>query len=105
MSSSLKWKLGLGLLLAFIAGGATGAFLAASHARHFRADFAHPHHWLTERMRSRMQEELDLTPQQVEKTAPIFDHTASELEKIRSETSTRRRYGTTPRPIAHSLPS
>ena len=89
MNLSLKWKLGLGFLLAFVAGGATGAFLAANHARHLRADFAHSHGWLTERMRTRMQEELNLTPEQIEKTAPIFDHAASELEKIRAETSER----------------
>jgi hypothetical protein len=89
MSTSLKWRLGLGFFLAFVAGGATGGFLAASHARHLRTDFAHAHHWLTERMRSRMKEELDLTPEQIEKTAPIFDHTASKLERIRVETSAR----------------
>ena len=47
------------------------------------------HHWFAERMRSRVQTELDLTPAQIEKTAPIFDHAASELEKIRAETGER----------------
>lgn len=89
MNTSLKWKLVVGFLLAFVAGGATGGFLAASHARHLRADFANPHRWLAERMRSRMQAELDLTPEQIEKTAPIFDHGASELEKIHAETRER----------------
>ena len=79
MNTALKWKLTVGFLLAFLAGGATGGFFAASQARHLRA---HPHPWLVERMRGRIQTELDLTPEQVEKTAPIFNHAASELEKV-----------------------
>lgn len=89
MNTTLKWKLLVGFLLAFLAGGAAGVFLAASHARHLRADFAHARPWLAERLRSRIQTELNLTPQQIEKTAPIFDRAASELEKIRTETADR----------------
>jgi Spy/CpxP family protein refolding chaperone len=89
MNSALKWRLVVGFLLVFLAGAATGGFLAAQHVRHLRADFAHPHHWLAERMRSRMEMELDLTPEQIDKTAPIFDHAASELEKIHAETGAR----------------
>ena len=40
-------------------------------------------------MRSRMQAQLDLTPEQIAKTAPIFDKAARELEKIRAETGQR----------------
>ena len=40
-------------------------------------------------MRNRMQEELDLTPAADRENRPIFDQAASELEKIRSETSTQ----------------
>jgi Spy/CpxP family protein refolding chaperone len=89
MNTALKWKLTAGFLLAFLAGGATGGFLAASQGRHLRSHFAHPHPWLVERMRGRMQAKLNLTPQQVEKTAPIFDRAASELEKVRAETGAR----------------
>jgi Spy/CpxP family protein refolding chaperone len=89
MNTALKWKLTAGFLLAFLAGGATGGFLAASQARQLRTHFSHPHHRLVERMRSRMQAELDLTPEQVEKTAPILDRAASELEKVRAETGAR----------------
>ncbi len=88
MNSALKWKLLVGFLLAFLAGGATGGFLATSHARQ-NANLAHPHPWLVDRMRSRMQAELDLTPEQIEKTTPIFDRAASELEKVRAETGAR----------------
>lgn len=89
MNTALKWKLVLGFLLVFLAGAATGGFLAVRQVRHLRADFAHSHHWLAERMRSRMQAELDLTPAQIAKTALIFDRAASELEKIRAETGER----------------
>jgi hypothetical protein len=89
MNNVLKWKLTVGFLLAFLAGGATGGFLAASQARHLRAHHAHPHPWLVERMRGRIQAELDLTPDQVEKTEPIFDRAASELEKVRADTGAR----------------
>ncbi len=89
MNTTLKWKLVAGFVLAFLAGGATGGFLAASHLRHLRADFAQHRHSLAERMRSRMQTELNLTPEQIEKTAPIFDQAAGELEKIRAETGER----------------
>ena len=89
MNTALKWKLTVGFLLAFLAGCATGGFLVASHARHLRANLAHPHPWLVERMRSRMQAALNLTPEQIEKTAPIFDRAASELEKVRAETGER----------------
>ncbi len=89
MNTTLKWKLVAGFLLAFLAGGAAGGFFAVRQARHPGADFAHSHHGLTERMRSRMQRELNLAPEQVEKTAPIFDRAASELEAIRRETGAR----------------
>lgn len=89
MNTALKWKLVVGFLLVFLAGAATGSFFAVRHVRHLRADFAHSHNWLAERMRSRIQAELDLTPEQVAKTAPIFDRAASALEKIRAETGER----------------
>jgi hypothetical protein len=89
MNTTLKWKLIAGFVLAFVAGCATGGFLAASHLRHLQADFAQRPHSLALRMRSRVQAELKLTPVQIEKTAPIFDQAASELEKIRAETGER----------------
>lgn len=89
MNTTLKWKLVAGFVLAFLAGCATGGFLAASHSRHLRADFAQHRHSLAERMRSRTQAELNLTPEQIAKTTPIFDRAADELEKIRAETGRR----------------
>ena len=89
MNTALKWKLTAAFFSPSSRAAATGGFLAVSQARHLRAHLAHPHPWLVERMRSRMQAELDLTPEQIEKTAPIFDRAASELEKVRAETGAR----------------
>jgi hypothetical protein len=89
MNTALKWKLVAGFVLAFLAGGATGGFLVASQARHRRTDFAQHRHSLAERMRGRLQTQLNLTPEQIEKTAPIFDRAVNELEKIRAETGAR----------------
>lgn len=88
MSGSLKGKLVAGFVLVFLAGLAAGAFLGAAQSRHHRMDFnrAHP---LAERVRNRMQKHLDLTPEQIKQTAPIFDKTARELEAIRAETGRR----------------
>lgn len=85
MSATLKWKLIVGFLLVFVAGMATGAFLGAIHSRHVRPDFAR-HNSLAERMRNRMQAQLELTPEQTARAAPIFDKAARELENIRKET-------------------
>ena len=88
MNATLKWKLVVGFVLAFLAGGATGAFFAASHAHHLH-DLALHRYSLADRMRNRIQTELDLTPEQIEKIGPIFDQAANELEKIRAETGAR----------------
>ena len=89
MNATLRWKLVAGFVLVFLAGGTTGGFFVASHLRHRQADFARHPHSLAERMRNRVQAELNLTPEQVEKTTPIFDRAAGELEKIRAETGER----------------
>ncbi len=88
MNAPLRWKLVAGFFLVFIAGLIAGAFLGAAHVRHIRADFEH-HEALTERIRSRMKSRLDLTPEQMTKTAPIFDKTARQIEDIRKETNRR----------------
>ena len=85
MNANLKWKLVAGFILVFLAGCATGAFFAASHSHHLRKAAFHRSS-LADRMRHRIQAQLDLTPAQIEKIGPIFDQAASELQKIRSET-------------------
>jgi Spy/CpxP family protein refolding chaperone len=88
MSASLKWKLIAGFVVVFFAGLAAGAFLGAVQSRHHRMNFNRIHP-LAERVRNRMQQRLELTPEQIKQTAPIFDKTARELEAIRAETGRR----------------
>jgi Spy/CpxP family protein refolding chaperone len=87
MNPSLKWKLIVGFVLVFVAGGMTGAFFGASHARHL---FFGTHRTvLGERMRNRLRWELHLTDEQVAKISPIADKAAAQLEEIRKSTGRR----------------
>ena len=88
MNRALKWKLIVGFVLVFVAGGMTGAFLGASHARHLF--FAQPHRgMISQRMRDRYRAKLNLTPEQVAKISPIIDKAAAQLEEIRGTTGRR----------------
>src|SRR5919106_4091400 len=87
MNRALKWKLIAGFLLVFVAGGLTGAFVGASHGRHF---FKFHHRGdISERMRERLTRELDLTPEQVAKISPILDRAAAQLQQMRRDTGQR----------------
>jgi gas vesicle protein len=88
VSNALKWKLIAGFLLVFVAGGLTGGFIGAHHARHFFLGPPHSH-GLPERMREHLRRQLELTPDQVSKISPIIDQTSSKLEAIRIETAQR----------------
>ena len=88
MNRALKWKVIVGFVLVFVAGGMTGAFLGASHARHlFSAQ--PPRGMMSERMRDRFRAQLNLTPEQVAKISPIMDKAAAQLEEIRRTTGRR----------------
>ena len=88
MNRALKWKLIAGFLLVFLAGGLTGAFLGASHVRHFF--FKHHHRGdIGERMRERLRRELDLTPEQVARISPILDRAAAQLQQMRRDSGQR----------------
>jgi hypothetical protein len=88
MNGGLKWKLIAGFLLVFVAGGVTGAFLAAKTARHHL--FATSHHGIAaQRMRDRLQSEVDLTPEQLAKISPVVDKAAGQLQAIRKDTARR----------------
>jgi Spy/CpxP family protein refolding chaperone len=88
MNRALKWKLIAGFLLVFLAGGLTGAFVGASHARHFFFKFHHRGD-ISERMRERLRRELELTPEQVAKISPILDRAAAQLQQVRLDTGQR----------------
>ena len=88
MNAALKWKLIAGFLMVFLAGGLTGAFVAVKTTRHFLFTASH-HEVAAQRMRARLQAELDLTPEQMAKISPVIDKAAVQLEQIRKDTARR----------------
>ena len=88
MNSALKWKLIAGFVLAFVAGGITGAAVGGMHARHVFFEFHHPE-LIGIRMKEGLRKELNLTPEQVAKISPIVDKTAAQLKQIRRDTGRR----------------
>jgi Spy/CpxP family protein refolding chaperone len=88
MNRALQWKLIAGFLLVFLAGGVTGAFVGAAHARHFFFMAPRPA-VISERMRERLQRELSLTPEQVAKISPMLDKAAAQLHEVRRDTGRR----------------
>src|SRR5437762_10904637 len=88
MNRALQWKLIVGFILVFIAGGITGAFLGGVYARHLFFEFHQPA-LIGARMKERLRTELNLTPDQVAKVSPIIDKTAAQLQKVRQETGRR----------------
>jgi Spy/CpxP family protein refolding chaperone len=88
MNRALQWRLIAGFVLVFIAGGITGGFVGAAHARHFF--LRGPHRgFIKERMSERLQRELKLTPEQMTKISPMIDKASAQLEAIRTETAQR----------------
>ena len=87
MTRALKWRIGIGFLLVFLAGAATGMFAGAWHARDtFRGRHGG---MMGHRMREHLVRHLNLTPEQVRELDPIFDRTEKELQVIRQETAQR----------------
>ena len=87
MNRSLQWKLIGGVILVFIAGCVTGAFVRGLHARHLLRQF---HHRLIGlRMKERLRTQLKLTPEQLIKISPIIDKTAVQLKRMRRDTAWR----------------
>ena len=88
MNSALKWKLIAGFLLVFMAGGATGVFVATTVAHRFI--FApHPPGFAAQAMKNRLRWQLHLTNEQVASISPIVEKTGAQLEQIRGETGQR----------------
>jgi len=88
MNRMLKWKLIVGFVLVFLAGGMTGVYVGASHAHHLFFG-PHPRGMFAERMRARLRMQLHLTNEQLVKISPIIDKTATQLEEIRTNTGQR----------------
>ena len=88
MNSALKWKLIAGFLLVFMAGGATGVFITMTIGHHFM--FApHPPGQAARMMKDRLQWQLRLTDDQMQKISPIIEKTGAQLEEIRGDTGKR----------------
>jgi Spy/CpxP family protein refolding chaperone len=88
MNRALQWKLIVGFILVFIAGGISGAFMGGLYARHHFFAFHRPE-LIGGRMKERLRAELNLTPEQVAKISPIIDKTAAQLRDIRRDTARR----------------
>jgi Spy/CpxP family protein refolding chaperone len=88
MNRALQWKLIAGFLLVFIAGGMSGAFLAVYYSHHVFAQMHEPG-LVASRMKERLRSQLNLTPEQAAKIAPIVDRMATELETVRMDTGRR----------------
>jgi hypothetical protein len=87
MMRKLQWRIVLALTLAFVAGAATGLFGGAWQARR---TFDERHgRMMADRMRERMQHQLDLTPEQMALVDPVLNKTAQRLRVIREETGER----------------
>lgn|SRR3954447_10040667 len=88
MNRALQWKLIAGFVLVFVAGGISGAFVGGSYARHHFFKLHHPEQ-ISARMKDSLRAELNLTPEQVAKIAPIVDNIDSQLKDIRRDTGRR----------------
>jgi hypothetical protein len=84
VNRALKWKLLGGFVLVFVAGGMTGAFVGARHARH--AFFTLHQKIMAERIGHRLRAELQLTDDKMSKISPIIEKTAARLQEIRDNT-------------------
>jgi len=87
VNGSLRWKLILGVLLAFLAGGMSGFFFA-THTRPVFIEFQQPG-LASMRMKEHLRQQLNLTPDQEKKISPIVEKMAAQLEQIRGETGDR----------------
>ncbi len=87
MMRALQWRIVLGLVLVFLAGAATGAFVSARYSHQSQKE-RHKHS-MGDRMRARMQKELELTPAQLTAVDPILRKLGQQMQAIRVETGQR----------------
>ncbi len=88
MTSIGKWKLGAYVLAIFLAGGGSGAFVGWELCQ--RTPIApRPPAEIGARLRARFQSQLALTPDQVQKIAPMIDEAMRRVQTIRQETASQ----------------
>ncbi len=88
MNALGKCKLGLYVVLIFLAGGGTGAIIAWEIGRKTPIPPT-PTPEIAVRLKTRFQEKLQLTPEQAQKIAPMIDLAMHRLETIRRDTATQ----------------
>lgn len=87
MISARTLKLSGYVLLIFLSGLLTGAFLAPSIGRRFLRP--PPPGEMSRHMLARMQSRLNLTPEQKEQVKPLVEAAANDIDAIRKETTAR----------------
>ncbi len=88
MNAVAKWKLGLYVLLIFAAGAGSGGMIAWEIGRKTPIPPT-PTPEIAVRLKARLQDRLQLTPDQVTKISPMIDEAMRRLEGIRRETATQ----------------
>jgi Spy/CpxP family protein refolding chaperone len=81
-----KRKVGLYVLVIFLAGAGTGALITWQVCQRTPVGPLPPAE-IGARLRARFQSRLDLTPEQVQKIDPLIDQAMRRVEAIRSETA------------------
>lgn len=91
MNRRLKWMLAAAFLLVFAAGAMSGSFVGTQYfKKHKKKTLIKGHHGPAEgRMQEHLRQELELTPEQMEKVGPIISDATSKLQAIRAETAMR----------------
>ncbi len=85
MNLQKNWKVTLYLTVIFIFGGITGSFVTLQILKYTIHYHRHSRDW-SARMMKRLESNLKLTPEQVQKIKPIVDQSVDELKAIRSKT-------------------
>ena len=88
MTSISKWKLGVYVLVIFLAGVGSGALIGWRACRRMPVTPVPPAE-IGARLRARFQSQLDLTPEQAQKIEPMVDQAMRRVEAIRKETASR----------------
>jgi Spy/CpxP family protein refolding chaperone len=78
------WQILLLLIAIFLVGGVSGALLTAGAVKRKAMQAAQPQNLLTAAARH-YQQELELTPEQVEQLRPLFQQTLREIARSRRE--------------------
>lgn len=88
MNLPVKWKLGLYVLVIFLAGGGSGALITWQICQRTAIAPLTPEQIGT-RLRGRFKLRLELTPEQVQQVDPMIDQAMRQVEVIRRETASR----------------